>query len=41
MKRKMNTDLYQLVDVTKLKKKERTEELKQIFNKYEWILDEK
>ena len=36
----MNTDLYQLVDVTKLKKKERTKELQKIFNKYEWILEE-
>lgn len=40
MKRKMNTDLYQLVDVTKLKKKERTKELQKIFSKYEWILEE-
>eukprot|EP00347_Sterkiella_histriomuscorum_P020820 403336341 len=40
MKRKMNTDLFQLVDVTKLKKKERTKELQKIFNKYEYILEE-
>eukprot|EP00347_Sterkiella_histriomuscorum_P003195 403365226 len=40
MKRKMNTDLFQLVDVTKLKKKERTKQLQKIFNKYEYILEE-
>lgn len=40
MKRKMNTDLYQLVDVTKLKRKERSQELQKIFTKYQYVLEE-
>ncbi len=40
MKRKLNADLFQLVDCTKLKKKERTDEMKIIFSKYQYLLDE-
>lgn len=40
MKRKMNTDLFQLVDYKRNKSGQRSEELQKVFDKFQYLLDE-
>lgn len=40
MKRKLNTDLYQIVETGSFKKKKRTDEIQKLFDDYQYLEDE-